>query len=187
VHFFFWSSHCLFVNIAVEALADSSIKGPANPHVSGVCIDAAVPLLGNIRYVVPDSLDDQPEDHIANRVLPCTDNAEAVTSDSQERRQEPGREVSSVAVNANEKFCCNQTNEFKEIRKEPEALHPSISCASSITLNLITPSKDCCLAEYDGFKPLEICSERTQVEDTPACEGNSTPPPKYLFKSFLAL
>lgn len=142
-------------------------------------------MLGNIRFVVPDSLDDQLEDHVANQLLSSTDNAEAVTSDSQKGKHEPGREVSSFAVNANEKFCCNQTNEVKEIFcEESEALHPSISCASSITVNLVTPSKDECFAADDGFKPFGICSERTQLEDAPTCEGNYPPAPRIPIQIF---
>ncbi|XP_021756544.1 uncharacterized protein LOC110721652 [Chenopodium quinoa] len=144
----------------------------------------------NLRYVVPDSLEnDLYEDHEANELQP-SNNAEVVAAHLQKEKQEPDKRGSTLVLDANKLSSRqNENSKFKEIFFHDElqkinvgmsqndcafALQSAVPCQLSVPLDCVatcsTPDDQCKNADKNS-KSIENCSKYTDLEIMPDCKG----------------
>ncbi|XP_021718369.1 uncharacterized protein LOC110686093 [Chenopodium quinoa] len=144
----------------------------------------------NLRYVVPDSVEnDLYEGHEANE-LPPSNNTEVVSAHLQKKKQEPDKRGSSLVLDANKLSSHqNENSKFKEVFSHDElqkindgisqndcalALHSAVPCPLSVPLDCVAT----CSIPDDQYKnadrnskSIENCSKYTDLEIMPDCKG----------------
>ncbi|KMT08901.1 hypothetical protein BVRB_6g136210 [Beta vulgaris subsp. vulgaris] len=173
-----------------RVLACSGSDGQIKSHLASDFVDSSASKMENVRYVVPDSLDnDQYEDHVVNELPPSSDNTEAVPATLQKENHEPpDRKGSPSVLDATESSSyLNETTGVKKIFPREEldkifdgmpqnvcvsALHSALPFPSSVPLGLLAKSEDQCLIADGNSKPIENSSKNTDQDIMPECKGH---------------